>query len=221
MTVTLFPTQRLTVSYFRIAVYSSKKPMDIVLPPSDSKRHSVAGNGADNPAYHMETDETASYEHLSPKPEDYGENSTVERFTTEPVATATDEGPVPLAQLHVCVLNNELSSDTWSDTSSTVDDGHDVGQGTGDSNTSSADDYIPGPKSAVETRFDVVPSTNFNLSRSGIYLPDRTCTCDPFVTTDGEEAQYSDSESTHRDPFSNSYQRVGMYDIRPGTITPW
>ena len=184
--------------------------MDIVLPPSDSKRHSVAGNGADNPAYHMETDETASYEHLSPKPEDYGENSTVERFTTEPVATATDEGPVPLAQLHVCVLNNELSSDTWSDTSSTVDDGHDVGQGTGDSNTSSADDYILGPKSAVETRFDAVPSkkTEFNLNRSGIFLPGRTS--DPFVTTDGEDAPCSDSESTHSDPFLDFYQKVDL-----------
>ena len=173
--------------------------MDIVLPPSDSKRNSVARNGADNPAYHMETDETASYEHLSPKPE--GENSTVERFTTEPVATATDEGPVPLAQLHVCVLNNELSSDTWSDISSTVDDGYDVGHVTGDPDTSCADEYIVGPKSAVETRFDAVPSknTDFNLNRSGIFLPGRTS--DPFVTTDGEDAPCSDSESTHIDLF--------------------
>ena len=43
--------------------------------------------------------------------------------------------------------------------------------------------------------------------------PDRTCTCDPFVTTDGEE-------STHRDPFSNSYQRVDLLQNTSKDIEP-
>ena len=196
--------------------------MDIVLPPRDSKPHSDAENGTDNSAYHIDADETVPSEHFSTVREDHADETasnehiaptqtnpadvtSVELTTAEPGATPSDEGPVPQSQL-VCIMNDGLSPDT----SSTVDDGHDVGQGTGDSNTSSADDYILGPKSAVETRFDAVPSkkTDFNLNRSGIFLPGRTI--DPFVTTDGEDAPCSDSESTHSDPFLDFYQKVDL-----------